>query len=284
MEAGAWSLLIALGLGVSATLVYLLLSMPASATKRLPTRPVWVVLLDGGGIDRGRPGDPGDGPGDGPDPRRPLAPRDTPGLARSDGSEGEPGKGPRGRRAGEPYGELHRKAVALSGLRARLATARDRRCLVRLREMCGVSPKVSGTLGHLVADRDGKVEAVLPYGMEPGRLCLGPLISDPLTQERPLARLLYAEAVILAREAGLTEVRSAPVSGDYQYEVGYRRGWSGWRMDTGKRLRLRRELPDGGWRRALAIWGAMRVDVVFERRKRSEAEAGCSMSNLGTKT
>lgn len=80
MSIGAWILLITVGLSIPGTLVYLLLSFPTSATKSLPTRPVWMVLLDGGVNGRERPDDPRDGLDDGPDtgPTRqtPLLPFD----------------------------------------------------------------------------------------------------------------------------------------------------------------------------------------------------------------
>lgn len=162
----------------------------------------------------------------------------------------------------------------MSGFRTRLATVGDKKCLVRLLEMNGVSPNVSGTLRFLVAERGGKIGVAVPYCVEQTCLSLGPLISDPLVHERPLARLLYAEAVILARDAGLLGVRSDPVHGDYQYEVGYRRGWSGWLAGTGKQLCLRRELPNNSWSRWLAIWGATNLDNLLGGHKSPDAATG----------
>ena len=76
MGVGAWILLITVGLGVPAALVYLLLlSIPASATKSLPTRPVWMVLLDEGTLDRERSYSPDEGPDDGSNPQAPLSPQ-----------------------------------------------------------------------------------------------------------------------------------------------------------------------------------------------------------------
>lgn len=75
MGVGAWILLIAVGLGIPATLVYLL-SIPASAAKSLPTQPVWVVLLDGGTNGRERPYSPEDAPDHGSNCQAPPSPQD----------------------------------------------------------------------------------------------------------------------------------------------------------------------------------------------------------------
>jgi hypothetical protein len=71
MDAAAWIPLMVIGLGLPVALVYLLGSVPVSAAKSLPTRPVWMVLLDGGTSGREQADDSDGGPEDGSD-RRPL--------------------------------------------------------------------------------------------------------------------------------------------------------------------------------------------------------------------
>ena len=85
MGVGAWILLITVGLGVPAALVYLLLlSIPAGATKSLPTRPVWMVLLDGGTASRVGRHDLDDDLDDEPNPRAPFSPHSGYEITRGD--------------------------------------------------------------------------------------------------------------------------------------------------------------------------------------------------------
>jgi hypothetical protein len=163
---------------------------------------------------------------------------------------------------------------ALIEVQVRLARPEDRKCLARLLEINGVSRGALETMRFLVAGCEKGIGAAITYRVERESLCLGPLVSDPLAEERPPARLLYAEAVVLARHAGLREVRSELVYGDYQYEVGYRRGWRVWRADPTRRLRLRSRLSDTGWRRMLAIWEVVDLNLFPGRRKRPDAVAG----------
>jgi hypothetical protein len=108
----------------------------------------------------------------------------------------------------------------------------------------------------LVASSEGEVFAALEHRVEPPRLLLGLLVTDPLASERLPARVLYAEAHAFAREAGLEEVRASPPAyGDYPHEVGYRRRHGCWKLEADTPLELRGELPGGGWRRVLALWG-----------------------------
>jgi hypothetical protein len=108
----------------------------------------------------------------------------------------------------------------------------------------------------LIASSGGEVFAALEYRVEPPRLLLGLLVSNPLASEQLPARVLYAEAHAFARETGLEEVRAAPpVYGDYPYEVGRRRRHGCWKLEADTPRELRAELPEGGWRRVLALWG-----------------------------
>jgi hypothetical protein len=115
---------------------------------------------------------------------------------------------------------------------------------------------------YIVAEKDGKILAVLRYRTEPKRLLLGLLVSDPWVEERPLAVALYSGAGKLAREMGVGEVlaRPFPHIGDYPREAGYhRRGRRGWRLDTTLTVKDREEIPAAGWRRALALLGVLAV-------------------------
>jgi hypothetical protein len=75
-----------------------------------------------------------------------------------------------------------------------------------------------------------------------------------------LAVALYAGAKGLAREMGVWEIRArSDGRADYPGEAGYHRWVDGWRLDTTQPLESRTELPAGGWRRALALFGAPAV-------------------------
>ena len=91
-------------------------------------------------------------------------------------------------------------------------------------------------------------------------LCLGSLLTDPWAQKRLPARALYAEARVLAREAGLGGVRADANSwDDSPYKVGYQPQGRVWRVDPQEPLVLRSELPEGGWRRMFTLWYSLTV-------------------------
>jgi hypothetical protein len=109
----------------------------------------------------------------------------------------------------------------------------------------------------LVASSGGEVFAALEYRVEPPRLLPGGLVSDPLAGERFAGRVLYAEAHALACETDLEEVRASPLTyEDRPHDVGYRRRHGRWTPDADASLQLREELPGGGRRKALALWGS----------------------------
>jgi hypothetical protein len=167
-------------------------------------------------------------------------------------SETDPKAGPQIPRGGR---RVAKEVIAVEGIEVRPAVPEDEPRIAELLELNGV-PRPPAEEGFLLAaERDGEVLAALGYRVADGRLLLGDLSSDPRVEERPLARLLYAEACVLARSVGLGEVRARPVRGDHPYELGYRRWPGGWRLDANRSLRLREQLPEGGWRRALALWG-----------------------------
>ena len=128
----------------------------------------------------------------------------------------------------------------------------DEEGIAELMDLNGMHRALAFEERFLVAERGGKVLAALRYRTEPKRLLLGLLVSDPWTEERPLAVALYAGAGELAREMGVREVRARSVrhAEDYPHEAGYRcRFPSGWYLDTTSPFCRRKELPAGGWRR-----------------------------------
>lgn len=145
-------------------------------------------------------------------------------------------------------------------IRARLAAPEDEDRLRRLLEWNDVPRHLAVEKCFLVAEQGEALPAALEYRVVGSSLSLGPLLSDLWGPERLPARVLYAEARILAREAGLREVRAdAYPWSDYPYEVGYRRRGPIWRADPAEPLVLRDELPVGGWRRVFALWGTLAV-------------------------
>jgi hypothetical protein len=149
-----------------------------------------------------------------------------------------------------------REGSAVEGIEASRVLPEHEPRVAELLETNGLPRSMAVGKAYLVAASAGRVFAALEYRVESGRLVLGHLISDPSASERLPARVLYAETHALAREMGLEEVRASPPAyGDYPHEVGYRWRYGCWELDTGTPLELRGELPGGGWRRALALWG-----------------------------
>jgi hypothetical protein len=122
--------------------------------------------------------------------------------------------------------------------------------IAELMELNGMRRALAFEERFIVAERGGNVMAALRYRTEPKRrLLLGPLISDPWAEERPLAVALYAGSGELAREPGFGEVRARSLlhANDYPYEAGYRwRLAGGWFLDTTRPLCRREGLPADG--------------------------------------
>ena len=130
--------------------------------------------------------------------------------------------------------------------------------IARLLGLNGMPSRAASEEQFLLAERGGEVLATLQYRLATKRLMLGLLVTHPWAEERPLARALYAEAHVLARNLGVGEVRArlAP-HGDYPYEVGYHR-WAGvWHLDATRPLELRSPLHESGWPRAIALWAVL---------------------------
>jgi hypothetical protein len=147
-----------------------------------------------------------------------------------------------------------------AGTEVRRSRPADSTRVMELLEMNGMSRRLAEEEAFLVAERGGEVLAALAYRVGIRRLSLGVLVADLRELERPLARMLYAEALLIAREMSLEEVRALPpVYGDHPYDVGYRIRYRSWQLGTGDRLEFRGALPEGGWRRVLALWGTTAV-------------------------
>ena len=147
-------------------------------------------------------------------------------------------------------------------IRVRWGSEQDETSIAELMELNGLCRALAFEEQFIVAEKDGKVLAALRYRTEPKRLLLGLLVSDPWAEERPLAVALYEEAGKLAREMGCTEVRACSVvhANDYPHEAGYRwRFLGGWYLDVTQLLHRRTELPQGGWRKVVALLGVPAV-------------------------
>ncbi|MDP8950727.1 MAG: hypothetical protein M3N18_00505 [Actinomycetota bacterium] len=145
------------------------------------------------------------------------------------------------------------------GTEVRWGLREDEARVGELLELNGMPRSLAFEERFIVAEEKGEVLAALSYRMVSKRLLLGFLVASPWAEERLLARVLYAGAAILAWEVGIGEVRARPNPyGDYPGEVGYRRRRGGWRSDANL-FEVRGELPEGGWRRVVALLGFVTV-------------------------
>jgi hypothetical protein len=147
------------------------------------------------------------------------------------------------------------------GIEVRWGLLEDEPGIADILEFNGMPRWIAFEERHIVAEKDGKILAALRYWMEPERLLLGLLVTDPWAEERPLAVALYARAGELAREMGVGEILAqAFLRGDYPREAGYRRrGRREWRLDATRSPGSREEPPASGWRRAFALLGTLTV-------------------------
>ena len=163
--------------------------------------------------------------------------------------------------------------VLVDGIRVRWGLREDQPQIAELLELNGMPRWITFELTFLVAERDGRILAALRYRTEEKRLLLGLLAVDPWAGESDLALALYAGARELAREMAVKEIFARPIRygnwpADYPYEAGYRRVMGGWRLDATRPLDRRKELPAGGWRRKIALWGIVAIPF-FNLRTRS---------------
>jgi hypothetical protein len=148
------------------------------------------------------------------------------------------------------------------GIEVRRGLLEDEPRVAEILELNGMPRWIAFEERYIVAEKDGEILAAMRYRTEKKRLLLGLLVSDPWTEEYPLAVALYAGAKELAQEMGVGEViaRPFPHAGDYPREAGYRRrGRREWRLDATPAPESRGELPAGGWRRAFALLGVLAV-------------------------
>ena len=139
----------------------------------------------------------------------------------------------------------------------RRACSEDEAAMRGLLDMNGLPRWTAAEERFLVVERGGEILAALEYRVLGGYLVLGLLVADPWVGERWVARALYAEAHALAKQMGLRGVEASDAIGrNYPHDVGYFMGGSGWRLGASDDLELRGELPEGGWRRVLALLGA----------------------------
>jgi hypothetical protein len=80
------------------------------------------------------------------------------------------------------------------GIDVRWGLEEDEEGIAEIMDLNGMCRALAFEERFIVAERDGKVLAALRYRTEPKRLLLGLFVSDPWTQERPLAVALYAGA------------------------------------------------------------------------------------------
>ncbi len=168
-------------------------------------------------------------------------------------------------RRGEDSGGLE-----MSGIEVRWGMREDEARVAELLELNGMPRWVAFEERYIVAERDGEILAALRYRTEPKRLVLGLLVADPWAEERSLAVALYAGAVELASEMGAKEIRArADRYSDYPREAGYRRWRGEWHLDAMRSGTIGEELPEGGWRRILGLFGIVAVPFVGILRKQA---------------
>jgi hypothetical protein len=117
------------------------------------------------------------------------------------------------------------------GMEVRWGLAEDEPAVADLLELNGM-PRWVAFEGHFIIGEDGEaLTAAMRFRQEYGRLHLGLLVTDPRTEEHPLAVALYVGARAIARRAGLHEVRAQTRRHQrHLREAGYRRRGGAWRI------------------------------------------------------
>ena len=151
------------------------------------------------------------------------------------------------------------------GIEVRWGLLEDEPKIADLLELNGMPRWIAFEERYIVAERDGEILAAMRYRMEPKRLLLGLLFTDPWAEERPLAVALYAGAGELAREMAVGAVisRPFPYVDDYPREAGYRqRGLREWRLDATPYGEVREEPTVSRWQRLFGLFGVTAVPFV----------------------
>ena len=113
----------------------------------------------------------------------------------------------------------------------RRGTPRDAPRIARLLELNGVPRWVAFEEHFIIVDEGEALTAAIRFRQECGRLHLGLLVTDPRTEEHPLAVALYVGARAMARRSGLHEVRAQTRRHQrHLCEAGYRRRGGAWRI------------------------------------------------------
>ncbi len=150
----------------------------------------------------------------------------------------------------------------------RWGMAEDEPRIAKLLELNGMPRWIAFEERYIVAEKGGEILAAVRYRMEPKRLVLGLLVTDPWAEERPLAVTLYSGAAELASELGAREIRArAGRYSDYPREAGYWRRRGDWHLDVPRTVTIDEEVPEGRWRRALGMLGVLAVPFVGVLRK-----------------
>lgn len=105
--------------------------------------------------------------------------------------------------------------------------------VAELLELCGIPRWVAFEERFIVAERGGRVVAVLRFRQDLGLLYLGFLVADPRVEEGALEVSLYTGARKIARELGVKEVRAGTQGNEaHLARAGYRKGSEGWQLDV----------------------------------------------------
>ena len=125
------------------------------------------------------------------------------------------------------------RATAPAGSRpsVRLGTPRDAPRIARLMELNGMPRWVAFEERFIIAEEGVALTAAIRFRQECGRLHLGLLVTDPWTEEEPLAVALYVGARAVARRSGFHEIRAQTRRHQrHLREAGYRRRAGAWQI------------------------------------------------------
>ncbi len=113
----------------------------------------------------------------------------------------------------------------------RLGTPQDAPRIARLLELNGMPRWVAFEERFIIAEEGVALTAAIRFRQERGRLHLGLLVTDPWTEEEPLALALYVGARTVARRSGLYEISAQThLHQRHLREAGYRRRAGAWQI------------------------------------------------------